>query len=339
MASSQPNIVSAGVAGAIGGYVGSAVSGKGYRGENSLFCALIGGFSSLTVLALSRAITRNQNFLTSEHSKIVFVSGCFDGMHSGHVNFLQMAAERGRVVVCVATDRAIINLKGQQPLLPQAERVYLVTHVKGVSQVVYSDDTGILNMRRRVEELRPNIWMVTRDADLAEKRQLCEILNIKYEVVERIPEYGISERFSTKLRQTYYYPEPLEIIAECVHDGWWMSKQRFDYSYGPRDRQSRTHPHMLPWLACGYENNEQDRRIAAHIMKYLQDHPSVTRDLLAAEIHYAWVQSLPDSQRQSHPHAKDSWEDHDEEGRDEHLTQANLILAVWSTVSKNCTKK
>ena len=43
----------------------------------------------------------------------VFVSGCFDMLHSGHVAFFKEAAQYGEVYVGIGSDRTIEELKGR----------------------------------------------------------------------------------------------------------------------------------------------------------------------------------------------------------------------------------
>ena len=54
--------------------------------------------------------------------KKVFVSGCFDLMHSGHVAFFKEASELGDVYVSVGNDANIMQLKKHAPMFPEAER-------------------------------------------------------------------------------------------------------------------------------------------------------------------------------------------------------------------------
>lgn len=64
--------------------------------------------------------------------KKVFVSGCFDLLHSGHVRFFQDAARWGDVYVGIGADRTVAELKGRAPVNPQAERQYLLKSLKCV---------------------------------------------------------------------------------------------------------------------------------------------------------------------------------------------------------------
>lgn len=58
--------------------------------------------------------------------KKVFVSGCFDLLHSGHVAFLQEAASYGDLYVGIGSDLTIHELKDRCTINSQAERQYLL---------------------------------------------------------------------------------------------------------------------------------------------------------------------------------------------------------------------
>ena len=46
-------------------------------------------------------------------NKKVFVSGCFDMLHSGHIAFFKAAAEYGDLYVAIGADRTVFELKGR----------------------------------------------------------------------------------------------------------------------------------------------------------------------------------------------------------------------------------
>ncbi len=58
--------------------------------------------------------------------KKVFVSGCFDMLHSGHVAFFQAAAAYGDLYVALGSDATVYELKGRLPVNSQEERLYMV---------------------------------------------------------------------------------------------------------------------------------------------------------------------------------------------------------------------
>ncbi|CAN1159549.1 Ethanolamine-phosphate cytidylyltransferase [Linum perenne] len=66
----------------------------------------------------------------------VYMDGCFDLMHFGHVNALRQAKALGdELIVGVVSDEEIILNKGP-PVLPMEERLALVSGLKWVDQVI-----------------------------------------------------------------------------------------------------------------------------------------------------------------------------------------------------------
>ena len=66
-----------------------------------------------------------------------YVPGGFDMLHIGHLNILSSAAARcDRLIVGVATDDSLERMKGRPPIVPQAERMALVSALRMVDAVV-----------------------------------------------------------------------------------------------------------------------------------------------------------------------------------------------------------
>jgi len=88
--------------------------------------------------------------------KIVFTNGCFDLFHAGHLEILRRAAGMGDVlVVGINSDKSVERIKGPgRPIVPQAERVELVSALHFVNYVVVFDEDTPLNL---INEVRPDI--------------------------------------------------------------------------------------------------------------------------------------------------------------------------------------
>jgi cytidyltransferase-like protein len=57
--------------------------------------------------------------------KKVFVSGCYDMLHSGHVAFFEEAASHGDLYVGIGSDKTVYNLKARKPFNNEQERLYM----------------------------------------------------------------------------------------------------------------------------------------------------------------------------------------------------------------------
>ena len=87
---------------------------------------------------------------------IAFANGCFDLLHVGHVRYLQgSAAEADRLIVAVNDDRSVAALKGAgRPILAAADRLELVSAVRGVDYVVLFGDATV---ERLLTLLEPDV--------------------------------------------------------------------------------------------------------------------------------------------------------------------------------------
>lgn len=69
--------------------------------------------------------------------EVGYVPGGFDMFHIGHLNILRAARARcDRLVVGVATDEALVAMKGRPPVVPHAERMEIVSSLRFVDDVV-----------------------------------------------------------------------------------------------------------------------------------------------------------------------------------------------------------
>ena len=58
--------------------------------------------------------------------KKVFVSGCYDLLHSGHVEFFMQASRFGDLYVGIGSDATYLEYKHRKPMFPQEERLFMV---------------------------------------------------------------------------------------------------------------------------------------------------------------------------------------------------------------------
>jgi cytidyltransferase-like protein len=133
--------------------------------------------------------------------KKVIVTGSFDWFHSGHVRFFEEASALGNLYVIVGHDANIRLLKGaQHPLLPQAERLYMATSIRFVTEAMISTGSGWLDAEPEILRLKPDIYVVNEDGDKGGKREYCETAGIEYVVLKRKSAPGLTSRSSTDLR-------------------------------------------------------------------------------------------------------------------------------------------
>ncbi len=91
-----------------------------------------------------------------EKKTVVWTNGCFDLLHVGHVRNLQMARNRGDVlVVGVNSDASVRRLKGPgRPLVHEDQRVEVLAALECVDFVVLFDE---LTPEAALARLQPDI--------------------------------------------------------------------------------------------------------------------------------------------------------------------------------------
>jgi len=134
--------------------------------------------------------------------KKILVSGCFDLLHSGHVEFFQQAAQLGDLYVYIGSDKNIESLKHHKSMYSEHERLYMVKSIKGVKDAKVSQGMGRFDFLDDIKDLRPDVYFVNDDASkLEERTKLVEDLNIcKVVVAPRKPAEGLEERSSTSMK-------------------------------------------------------------------------------------------------------------------------------------------
>lgn len=116
--------------------------------------------------------------------KVVAVSGFFDPMHVGHLEYFQKAKEfantiGAKVVAIVDNDTQCLLKKGFE-FMPFKERVEMVKAIRYVDEVFPSIDTEA-SCRESLRKLKPDYFVKSGDRTLENipERGLCEELGIQ----------------------------------------------------------------------------------------------------------------------------------------------------------------
>jgi cytidyltransferase-like protein len=147
--------------------------------------------------------------------KKVFVSGCFDMLHSGHVAFFEEAAAHGDLYVGVGSDHTINELKGRRTVNGERERLYMIRSLRYVTEAWINSGSGLLDFEQELREKRPDIFFVNEDGYTPDKKRLCDELGIELVVSRRVPVQGMPPRSTTALRSECLIPYRLDLAG-----GW-----------------------------------------------------------------------------------------------------------------------
>lgn len=133
-------------------------------------------------------------------NKKVFVSGCYDMLHSGHVAFFKEASKYGDLYVGIGSDATIFQLKARRTICAEAERLYMVKAIRYVKDAFINPGSGMMDFVETVERVKPDVFVVNEDGGSETKRQFCEERGIEYVVLQREPDAGLEARSTTSLR-------------------------------------------------------------------------------------------------------------------------------------------
>ncbi len=131
----------------------------------------------------------------------VFVSGCFDVLHSGHIRFFEEAAQYGDLYVSIGSDKTVAELKNRPTLYNERERLYMVSALKSVHQAFVARGSGKLDFMNELLQIKPDIFFVNADGDSPEKRAAIEALGIRYVISSRLPKNLLPARSTTSIRK------------------------------------------------------------------------------------------------------------------------------------------
>jgi len=197
-------------------------------------------------------------------AKKVFVSGCYDLLHSGHVEFFRQAAEYGDLYVGIGSDATIQEYKHHKTVYSEQERLFMVKSIRYVKDAFINAGSGIMDFVPTVEALKPDILVVNSDGGNDDKRRFCEEHGIEYVVLERVPQPGLTARSSTDLKKTESrIPTRLDLAGTWIDQpyvsqyapGWALTisleptfeiRERCGLSTSTRNMIKKIWPYQLP---------------------------------------------------------------------------------------------
>lgn len=215
-------------------------------------------------------------------NKKVFVSGCYDLLHSGHVEFFRQAASYGDLYVGIGSDRTILHYKNHKTVYSEQERLFMVKSIRYVKEAYINAGDGIMDFVPTLDIVNPDILVVNSDGGNDDKRRLCEERGIEYVVLERDPHEGLEARSSTSLKKSpCQLPTRLDLAGtwidqpyvSCHFPGWAITislepsfeiRDRCGLSTSTRNVIKRIWPYQLP---------NMDPETLARLVFCFENHP------------------------------------------------------------------
>lgn len=196
--------------------------------------------------------------------KKVFVSGCYDLLHSGHVEFFRQASQYGDLYVGIGSDQTILGYKHHKTFYPEQERLFMVKSIKYVKDAYINAGDGIMDFVPTIDIVKPDIFVVNADGSSEAKRQFCQERGIEYVVLQRTPADGLTARSSTDVKDsTCQLPTRLDLAGtwidqpyvSCHAPGWAITmsllptfevRERCGLSTSTRNMIKKIWPVKLP---------------------------------------------------------------------------------------------
>ena len=218
----------------------------------------------------------------ASNPKKVFVSGCYDLLHSGHVEFFRQAAQYGDLYVGIGSDKTILHYKNHKTVYPEQERLFMVKSIRYVKDAVINAGDGVMDFVPTLDLIHPDILLVNSDGDNPDKRRICEERGIEYIVLPRTPHDGLTARSSTDLKKTQcMLPTRLDIAGTWIDQpyvsqyapGWAITislvptfeiRERCGLSTSTRNIIKRIWPYQLPLM---------DPETLARLIFCFENHP------------------------------------------------------------------
>lgn len=131
--------------------------------------------------------------LAATGKKLVMTNGCFDLLHRGHVEYLNLARQEGdALLVAINADASLREVKGPgRPIVAEADRAYQLASLESVDAVV------VFAQRKPLELFKaapPDIYVKGGDYTVEtidqEERRLLEGLGCRFHFPPEVP--GVS---------------------------------------------------------------------------------------------------------------------------------------------------
>lgn len=159
--------------------------------------------------------------------KKVFISGCYDILHAGHLQFFEEAKALGDyLIVSFASSEVLWIHKRRKPSIPDEHKFALLQGIRCIDEVVigHGHEEGI-DFREDFLRIRPDFLVVTEDDKYAPlKRELCAQVGAEYVVLPKTPPKFEPVSTSSIVR---WVQAPTEAPLRVDFAGGWLDVPRF----------------------------------------------------------------------------------------------------------------
>ncbi len=159
--------------------------------------------------------------------KKVFVSGCYDILHAGHLQFFEEARALGDyLIVSFASAEVLWHHKRRKPSIPDDHKRALLLGMRMIDEVcvTHGQKEG-LDFEEDFLRIRPDFLVVTEDDKYGPlKRELCAQVGAQYTVLPKTPPRFEPVSTSSIVR---WVQAPTEAPLRVDFAGGWLDVPRF----------------------------------------------------------------------------------------------------------------
>ena len=159
--------------------------------------------------------------------KKVFVSGCYDILHAGHLQFFEEARALGDyLIVSFASAEVLWLHKRRKPSIPDEHKRALLQALRMIDEVIITQGHKEgLDFEEDFLRIRPDFLIVTEDDKYAAvKHQLCAKVGARYTVLPKTPPRFEAVSTSSIVR---WVQAPTEAPLRVDFAGGWLDVPRF----------------------------------------------------------------------------------------------------------------
>lgn len=157
----------------------------------------------------------------------IFVSGCYDVLHGGHLQFFEDAKALGDyLVVSFASAEVLWIHKQRKPSLPDEHKKVLLEGLRVIDEVVVGEGLKEgLDFEEHFLRIRPQKLVVTEDDKYAVmKRELCAQVGAEYVVLPKTPP-AIPQISTSEIVRRLQAPREVPLRVDFA--GGWLDVPRF----------------------------------------------------------------------------------------------------------------
>ncbi|RPJ32974.1 MAG: cytidyltransferase [Verrucomicrobiaceae bacterium] len=159
--------------------------------------------------------------------KKVFVSGCYDILHAGHLQFFEEARALGDyLIVSFASAEVLWHHKRRKPSIPDEHKQALLLGLRMIDEVIitHGHKEG-LDFEDDFLRIRPDFLIVTEDDKYGDvKRELCAKVGARYTILPKTPPRFEPVSTSSIVR---WVQAPTEAPLRVDFAGGWLDVPRF----------------------------------------------------------------------------------------------------------------